>query len=67
MPNIPSVTVACWICIFTHVHATPAGSTDNAALALLSAAPNLNIVHALYVLSRIPCLADLSVAIVKVV
>ena len=43
-----------------------AGSTDNAALSLLAATPRLNVLHALYVLSQISCIADLSDAIEKV-
>jgi len=43
-----------------------AGSKDNPALALLVAMPNLNTIHALYILSEIPCMADLAAAISQV-
>ena len=40
------------------------GRKENAALALIAATPRLNVLHALYILSKISCVADLADAIV---
>ena len=41
------------------------GRSDNAAVALIAATPGLNMLHALYILSQMACIADLSAALVK--
>ena len=47
----------------THAHT---GRKENAAIDLLAATPDLNVMHALYIFSVMPCLADLAAAIVQV-
>ena len=43
------------------------GQQVNAALNLVAAMPHLNVLHALYILCKIPCVADLAAAVAQVV
>ena len=43
------------------------GHQVNAALNLVAAMPHLNVLHALYILCKIPCVADLAAAVAQVV